>query len=204
MGILKSLTQFYLTTTRNLQENIRPFTWKKFIFTPEFPFKVFLWKPTCHYLFHYSSGYEHYKTMRADPSLCFLSKVGLPSNMNDSIAGEATDPDDRWGYFQVWKISCSCFNATLFYSAYQKSVNGRIVVEYLFVGENQLRVGWKAINPTNNSLISHSVSNVTKWYIITSLKWCWNMLDYWNTGGQFLNWSRMLFGSWSGLFCLVI
>ena len=48
-----------------------------------------------HYLFNYLSGYEHYKTMRADPSLCFLSKVGLPSNMNDSIAGEATDPDDR-------------------------------------------------------------------------------------------------------------
>ena len=48
-----------------------------------------------HYVFNYLSGYEHYKTMRADPSLCFLSKVGLPSNMNDSIAGEATDPDDR-------------------------------------------------------------------------------------------------------------
>ena len=41
------------------------------------------------------SGYEHYKTMRADPSLCFLSKVGLPNNLNDSTAGDATDPDDR-------------------------------------------------------------------------------------------------------------
>ncbi|KAL9976050.1 hypothetical protein ACROYT_G013284 [Oculina patagonica] len=44
----------------------------------------------------YKYGYEHYKTMRADPSLCFLSKVGLPNNMNDSIGGEATDPDDRY------------------------------------------------------------------------------------------------------------
>ena len=42
-----------------------------------------------------SLGYEHYKTMRADPTLCFLSKVGLPNNMNDSTAGEPTDPDDR-------------------------------------------------------------------------------------------------------------
>lgn len=40
-------------------------------------------------------GYEHYKTMRADPSLCFLSKVGPPNNMNDSTAGDPTDPDDR-------------------------------------------------------------------------------------------------------------
>ena len=41
--------------------------------------------------------------------------------MNDSIAGEATDPDDRWGYFQFWKNGPGCFNATLFYSAYGKS-----------------------------------------------------------------------------------
>lgn len=40
-------------------------------------------------------GYEHYKTMRADPCLCFVSKVGLPTDMNDSTAGEPTDPDDR-------------------------------------------------------------------------------------------------------------
>ena len=33
--------------------------------------------------------------MRADPCLCFVSKVGLPTDMNDSTAGEPTDPDDR-------------------------------------------------------------------------------------------------------------
>lgn len=43
----------------------------------------------------YKYGYEHYKTMRADPSLCFLLRVGLPNNMNESMTGEPTDPDDR-------------------------------------------------------------------------------------------------------------
>ena len=40
-------------------------------------------------------GYEHYNSIRSDPSLCFLSRVGLPNDMNDSTAGEPTDPDDR-------------------------------------------------------------------------------------------------------------
>lgn len=39
--------------------------------------------------------------MRADPSLCFLAKVGLPNNLNDSTAGEPTDPDDRQVVFFV-------------------------------------------------------------------------------------------------------
>ena len=39
--------------------------------------------------------------MRADPSLCFLAKVGLPNNLNDSAAGEPTDPDDRQVVFFV-------------------------------------------------------------------------------------------------------
>ena len=40
-------------------------------------------------------GYEHYNSIRSDPRLCFLSRVGLPNDMNDSTAGEPTDPDDR-------------------------------------------------------------------------------------------------------------
>lgn len=40
-------------------------------------------------------GYEHYNLIRSDPCLCFLSRVGLPNDMNDSTAGEPTDPDDR-------------------------------------------------------------------------------------------------------------
>lgn len=43
----------------------------------------------------YKYGYEHYNSIRSDPSLCFLSRVGLPNDMNDSTAGEPTDPDDR-------------------------------------------------------------------------------------------------------------
>lgn len=56
------------------------------------PFHLTLW-------FTFSSGYEHYKIMRADPTLCFLSRVGLSRDMNDSTVGEPTDPDDRQGFF---------------------------------------------------------------------------------------------------------
>lgn len=59
--------------------------------------KVVIWKPSSFSLCSvFLQGYEHYKTMRADPSLCFLSRVGLPNNMNESMTGEPTDPDDRW------------------------------------------------------------------------------------------------------------
>ena len=38
-------------------------------------------------------GYENYNLMRVDPTLCFLSRLGMPNHVMERTSADTTDPD---------------------------------------------------------------------------------------------------------------
>jgi len=54
----------------------------------------------CHFFFPFV-GYEKYNTIRADPALCFLERVGKPDEKAVAAEQRANDYIDGYGHLKV-------------------------------------------------------------------------------------------------------